>query len=90
LEQELSGGKSEKIEPREAVLVTFKGRIADDRTVRDGPLFQKAESWLIVVGDSDVIPALDMVRRACLWMVFAGYKIFDAVVKTVCRHRFSR
>jgi len=58
--KELSGGKSETIEPREAVLVTFKGRIAGDRTVRDGALFQKAESWLVVVGNSDVVPALDM------------------------------
>jgi len=48
------------IEPKEAVLVSFEGRIADDRSMRNGSLFQKAESWLVVVGDSDVVPALDM------------------------------
>ena len=57
-----SGSKNANIEPQEAVLVTFEGRIASDRFVLDGPLFQKVEDWLIVVGDADVIPALEMVR----------------------------
>jgi len=58
--KKLSGDKSDKIEPQEAVLVTFEGRIADDRSARNGPLFQRAKSWLIVVGDSNVVPALEM------------------------------
>jgi hypothetical protein len=63
VQQNLSGGKSDKIEPKEAVLVSFEGRIADDRSITNGTLFQKTTSWLIIVGDSDVVPALDMVRQ---------------------------
>jgi hypothetical protein len=63
VKQKLSGVKSDKIEPNEAVLVSFEGRIADDRSIRNGQLFQKTKGWLIIVGDSDVVPALDMVRR---------------------------
>lgn len=59
---ELPSGKSKDIEPKEAVLVSFEGRMADDRSMTNGPLFQKADSWLVIVGDSDVVPALDMVR----------------------------
>jgi len=55
--------KSAKIEPQEAVLINFEGRVAADRTVRDGPLFQEANGWLIVVGSSSVLPALEMVRK---------------------------
>lgn len=63
-----SSGESKVIEPKEAVLVTFEARIANYRSVRNGPLFQKAKSWLIVVGESDVISALDMVRSAVILM----------------------
>ena len=59
-----SSGESKDIEPREAVLVTFEGRIAENRSIVDGTLFQKVESWLIVVGESDVVSALDMVRTS--------------------------
>ena len=62
-----SSGENKDIEPKEAVLVTFEGRIADNRSIVDGPLFQRAESWLIVVAESDVVPALDMVRTNILW-----------------------
>ena len=54
--------KSTDIEPKEAVLVSFEGRVAENRFALEGSLFQKAEGWLIVVGDSDLIPALEMVR----------------------------
>ena len=59
----VGGGKGDQIEPKEAVLVTFEGRVADNRSIKNGSLFQRFESLLIVVGDSDVVPALDMVRR---------------------------
>ena len=59
-----SAGESKDIGPKEAVLVTFEGRMANDRSITNGPLFQKAESWLIVVAESDVVAALDMVRSA--------------------------
>jgi len=52
--------KSRKIEPQEAVLIKFEGRVAADKTVMNGPLFQEVEGWLIVVGDSDVLPSLEM------------------------------
>ena len=65
-------GKSDKIEPQEAVLVSFEGRIAVDRTVRNGLPFQKVNSWLIVVGDADVLPALEMVRKTKMRFCFFG------------------
>jgi hypothetical protein len=54
--------KAGKIEPQEAVLIKFEGRVAADKTVMNGPLFQEVEGWLIVVGDSDVLPSLEMVN----------------------------
>jgi len=52
--------KTDNIEPQEAVLVGFEGRTAENRSVKDGLLFQKVSSWLVVVGDADVLPALEM------------------------------
>jgi len=63
-------GKSDTIEPQEAVLVSFEGRMAVDRTVRSGLLFQKVDKWLVVVGDADVLPALEMVRKTKIRFCF--------------------
>ena len=43
-----------------AVLVDFVGRQASSRDHEDGPIFHVATDLLIVVGDKDVIPALEM------------------------------
>eukprot|EP00751_Fragilariopsis_kerguelensis_P029600 CAMPEP_0170918248 /NCGR_PEP_ID=MMETSP0735-20130129/7869_1 /TAXON_ID=186038 /ORGANISM="Fragilariopsis kerguelensis, Strain L26-C5" /LENGTH=371 /DNA_ID=CAMNT_0011316689 /DNA_START=81 /DNA_END=1197 /DNA_ORIENTATION=+ len=51
--------ESVKIEPADAVLINFEARIANDRE-KTGLLFQQVKGWLIVVGDSDVLPALEM------------------------------
>ncbi|VEU43283.1 unnamed protein product [Pseudo-nitzschia multistriata] len=48
------------IEPQQAVLVSFEGRTADEPSDPNGLLFQKADDWLVVVGDGDVLPALEM------------------------------
>eukprot|EP00536_Pseudo-nitzschia_multiseries_P001488 jgi/Psemu1/181266/e_gw1.19.100.1 len=56
----VGSSKGDTIEPQEAVLISLEGRIAKDRNSLDGVLFQKIDSWLIVVGDADVLPALEM------------------------------
>jgi len=54
------GDKKSVIEPADAVLINFEARIANDREESSGLLFQQVKGWLIVVGDSDVLPALEM------------------------------
>jgi tetratricopeptide (TPR) repeat protein len=50
------------VEAHDAVVVDFVGRFAtDDRNdTTNGPIFHQATDWTIVVGDKDVIPALEM------------------------------
>lgn len=48
------------IEPQDAVIINFEGRVAGDLSVTDGPVFQSVKGWLVVVGDGDVLPALEM------------------------------
>jgi tetratricopeptide (TPR) repeat protein len=42
------------------VVVDFVGRQASTREDGKGPIFHEAKDWLIVVGDKDVVPALEM------------------------------
>jgi predicted Holliday junction resolvase-like endonuclease len=42
------------------VVVDFVGRQASTRDDEKGPIFHEAKDWLIVVGDKDVVPALEM------------------------------
>lgn len=51
------------VQPNDAVMIDFVGRLADDPTVTDGPIIQEAKSWFIVVGDGDVLPALELAIR---------------------------
>jgi FKBP-type peptidyl-prolyl cis-trans isomerase len=61
IEKDSAGGKErEVIEPQDAVLINFEGRIAEDTSVTGGSVFQEAQGWLVVVGDGDIIPALEM------------------------------
>ena len=41
-------------------MVDFIARYAETKDTLDGPIFQEAKGWLIVVGDGDVVPALEM------------------------------
>lgn len=59
----------EPIEPQDAVLIEFEARVAVDvadaeavATSKndDGKVFQQAKGWLVVVGEGDVLPALEM------------------------------
>ena len=68
------GDKTDIIEPQEAVLVGFEGRTAENRYMKDGILFQKVSSWLIVVGDADVLPALEMVRKKYVIILCASIR----------------
>jgi hypothetical protein len=42
------------------VVIDFVGRQASTRDDEKGPIFHAAKDWLIVVGDKDVVPALEM------------------------------
>lgn len=43
-----------------SVVVDFVGRQASTREDEQGHIFHEAKDWLIVVGDKDVVPALEM------------------------------
>ena len=51
------------IQPNDAVMIDFCARIAEDRTFDDGPIVQEVKDWFIVVGDGDVLPALELAIR---------------------------
>jgi hypothetical protein len=53
----------ESVQPNDAVMIDFVGRLADDRSVTDGPIFQEVKGWFIMVGDGDVLPALELAIR---------------------------
>lgn len=44
-------------------MIDFVGRVAADKSVTDGPIFQQVKGWLITVGDGDVLPCLEMAIR---------------------------
>jgi hypothetical protein len=50
----------EPVEPQDAVLMNFEGWVASDKSVTSGPNFQVEKGWLILVGDGDILPALEM------------------------------
>jgi hypothetical protein len=53
----------EAVKPHDAVLINFVGRIADDKSITDGSVFQNVKGWLVVIGEGDVLPALEMAVR---------------------------
>ena len=48
------------VQPQDAVVVDFVGRAASTKDDEDGPIFQEAKDWLVVIGEKDVLPALEM------------------------------
>ena len=62
------------VEATDAVVVDIVGRFAEDKTYEDGPIFQEVQDWLVVIGEKDVLPALEMGirfmkvgQRAVVW-----------------------
>ena len=62
------------VQPGDAVMIDFVARIANDRFARGGPIVQEAKDWFVVVGDGDILPALELAIRfmdsgstACVW-----------------------
>jgi hypothetical protein len=51
---------AEEIEPKDTVLIDVVGRFAETKDMTDGPIFQQVKGWLVVVGDGDVLPAVEM------------------------------
>lgn len=47
----------------DALYIEFEARQAKDRDDQDGPRFQNVKDWLVVVGDKDTTPALEMGLR---------------------------
>jgi hypothetical protein len=59
-----SNGKDpEAIQPQDAVFIDFVGRLAETRSDTDGPIFQEVKGWLVLVGDGDILPCLEMAAR---------------------------
>ncbi len=48
------------MKPADAVRIDFEARYAAERSIIDGPLCQEAKDWLIVIGEKDVLPAVEM------------------------------
>eukprot|EP00546_Thalassionema_frauenfeldii_P006880 CAMPEP_0178919252 /NCGR_PEP_ID=MMETSP0786-20121207/14328_1 /TAXON_ID=186022 /ORGANISM="Thalassionema frauenfeldii, Strain CCMP 1798" /LENGTH=353 /DNA_ID=CAMNT_0020593151 /DNA_START=53 /DNA_END=1111 /DNA_ORIENTATION=+ len=44
----------------DAVFIEFTAKTASSSEDEDGTIFQKVDNWLIVIGDKDVTPALEM------------------------------
>lgn len=42
------------------MIVDFVGRLAPTKDSTEGPIFQSAKDWLVVVADKDVVPALEL------------------------------
>ena len=47
----------------DALYIEFEGRQANDKDHEDGPVFQVVKDWLVVIGDKDTTPALEMGLR---------------------------
>lgn len=58
-----NGKEAEAVKPQDAVLIDFVGRLADNKLETDGNFFQNVKGWLVVVGDGDVLPALELAIR---------------------------
>jgi tetratricopeptide (TPR) repeat protein len=62
------------VQASDAVVVDFVGRLAADKNDENGPIFHQAKDWLVVVGEKDVLPVLEMGirfmqvgQRAVVW-----------------------
>jgi hypothetical protein len=74
IEVDDSVAEPSSVQAKDAVVVDFVGRLAQGKNDDDGPIFQEAKDWLVVVGEKDVLPALEMGirfmkvgQRAVVW-----------------------
>ncbi|CAJ1946092.1 unnamed protein product [Cylindrotheca closterium] len=51
------------VQPSDAVMIDFVARVADNRLSIGGPMVQEVKDWFILVGDGDVLPALELAIR---------------------------
>lgn len=63
ISQDSSMENARSCEFGDAVFIQFTGRKAADRDDNTGVIFQEVTDWLIVLGDKDVTPALEMAVR---------------------------
>lgn len=50
----------ECVQPQDAVIVDFVGRLDGPDGRSGGPVFHDVQDWILVVGEKDVVPALEM------------------------------
>lgn len=55
-----TGDELTSVQPQDAVLVDFVGRLAMTKEEENGPIFHEAKDWLVVIAEKDVVPALEM------------------------------
>jgi hypothetical protein len=74
IEEDDSVAEPASVEAQDAVVVDIVGRFAKGKDDDDGPIFQQAKDWLVVIGEKDVLPALEMAirfmkvgQRAVVW-----------------------
>jgi FKBP-type peptidyl-prolyl cis-trans isomerase len=59
----LGGKDPESINPQDAVLIDFVGRASKDKFDIDGPILQEAKGWMVIVGEGDVLPCIELAIR---------------------------
>ena len=60
IEEDDSVAEPTPVEATNAVVVDIVGRLANDKNDEDGPIFQDVQDWLVVIGEKDVLPALEI------------------------------
>jgi hypothetical protein len=63
IEEDDSVAEPASVEAQDAVVVDIVGRFAKGKDDEDGPIFQEVHDWLVVIGEKDVLPALEMAIR---------------------------
>jgi len=59
----LGGKDPENINPQDAVLIDFVGRASKDKFDVEGPIVQEAKGWMVIVGEGDVLPCIELAIR---------------------------
>ena len=84
------------IGPQDAVLIQLVGRMAPTKEDRAGPIFQDVHNWFIVVGDGEVVPAVELAIRfmhpgqTCAVWSHAKYALGSGTRKLVPHHSRRR
>ena len=92
----LPSDTTQSIVPQDAVLIQFVGRMAPTKEDRAGPIFQDVHNWFIVVGDGEVVPAVELAIRfmhpgqTCAVWSHAKYALGSGTRKLVPPHHSRR